>query len=116
MLKQPISIVRGTTNAFAVSLKDSTGATYTLETGETLRFGIKQLPTDNSYLVTKVFDTQDTDGNYAFTLAPSETISMPFGSYWYDIGLQSESNYFNIIPASPFEIAYNVTEWEAIST
>ena len=38
---------------------------------------------------------------------------MNFGGYWYDVGLQSEGSYYNIIPASPFEVAYNVTKWEA---
>ena len=112
--KQTIKIVRGTTNVFSVAITDeTTGEAYTLEEGETLRFGIKQLPTDTTYLVTKIFDTQGDDGNYAFALNPDDTISLPFGAYWYDIGLQSGSNYFNVIPASSFEVTYNVTKWEA---
>ena len=116
MLKQPISIVRGTTNGYSLNLTDADGATYTLQTGEVLKFGIKQQPTDNVYLVTKTFDTQGDDGGYAFALNPDDTINLAFGAYWYDIGLQSGSNYFNVIPASPFEITYNVTKWEAVTT
>ena len=116
MAKQPLSIVRGTTNSFSVAITDEeTGEPYELEAGELLRFGIKKNPKDDEYvLVIDITETNE-DGEYAFTILPSNTISLPFGSYYYDVGLQSGAAYYNVIPASPFEIAYNVTKWGAVS-
>lgn len=111
--RQPIRIVRGTTNGFTVTVTDEDGNPYTLQTGEYFRFGVKEMPTDTQYLFTKTISEANEDDEYAFAIDPDDTINLPFGSYWYDIGLQSGSNYFNIIPASAFEIAYNVTKWEA---
>lgn len=116
MAKQKISIVRGTTNSFSISITDKeTGEAYELETGEVLRFGIKKSPTDAEYvLVIDITETNEND-EYAFTILPSDTINQPFGMYYYDVGLQSGNAYYNIIPASPFEIAFNVTKWGAVS-
>lgn len=111
--KQTIKIVRGTTNSFSVVITDeATGDPYTLEAGETLRFGVKSMPTDSAYLITKEFDTADDNGNYGFVLDPDDTINMSFGSYYYDVGMQSGDDYYNVIVASPFEVCYNITEWE----
>ncbi|MBR6353569.1 MAG: hypothetical protein IKS25_05520 [Oscillospiraceae bacterium] len=109
--KQPIKIVRGTTNGFVIAVTDETGEAYELQSGEFIRFGVKQQPTDTTYIFTKTITEANEDDEYAFTIVPNDTISLPFGSYWYDVGLQSGTDYFNVIPASPFEVAYNVTKW-----
>lgn len=112
--KQPITIVRGTTNGFTVAITDgTTGDPYVLESGEIIRFGVKSLPTDQDYIFTHEVSEANEGGEYAFTIAPNDTINMSFGSYWYDVGLQSAGAYYNIIPASQFNLSYNVTEWEA---
>lgn len=112
MAKQKISIVRGTTNAFAVAVSDENGDAYTLESGEVLRFGVKKRPGDAQYIFVKETAEANEDGEYDFTVDVDDTSELPFGSYYYDVGLQSGNDYFNVIPASPFEVAYNVTEWE----
>lgn len=112
MAKQKITIVRGTTNSFAIAITDEEGEAYELESGEVLRFGVKKTPNDAQYILTKEFSTADENDEYPFSIVPDDTINLPFGTYYYDIGLQSGSNYFNIIPASDFVVAYNVTEWE----
>lgn len=110
--KQTIKIVRGTTTSFTVTITDvATGNPYVIEPGEAIRFGVKATPVDNAYILTKEITVGD--GDYDFTIEQDDTISLAFGSYWYDIGLQSGTDYYNIIPASPFEITYNVTKWEA---
>lgn len=112
--KQTIKIVRGTTNSFSVVITaEATGDPYTLQAGEVIRFGVKQTPIESEYILVKEITEANEDDEYAFTLLPSDTIGMNFGEYWYDVGLQSEGSYYNIIPASPFEVAYNVTKWEA---
>ena len=114
--KQTISVVRGTTNGFSVAITDeSTGEAYELEEGEFLRFGVKFTPTDADYIFSKTISSANDEDEYAFTIDPSDTAELGFGSYWYDVGLQSGSAYYNVIPASPFEVCYNVTEWEASS-
>lgn len=116
MAKQKISIVRGTTNSFSISITDKeTGEAYELETGEALRFGIKKNPNDAEYVLVIDITEANEDGEYAFTILPSDTISLPFGSYYYDVGLQSGASYYNIIPASQFEVAFNVTKWGVVS-
>lgn len=112
--KQKISIVRGTTNGFSIAITDEeTGNDYELEPGEIIRFGVKTLPTDENYVFTKEITEANESGEYGFTITPSDTSALNFGAYWYDAGLQSGGAYYNIIPAAPFELTYNVTEWEA---
>lgn len=110
--KQTISIVRATTNTFTLNVTDENGDAFALTGGQVFRFGVKTLPGDTQYLISKTITGADSDGagGYLFTLDPSDTKSLPFGSYWYDVGMQDGTQYFNVIPASPFEIKYNVTE------
>lgn len=110
--RQPIRIVRGTTNGFTVTVKDDAGDPYAISEGEVVRFGVKRTPSDTQYLIVKENTTTSATGEYGFSISPSDTENLAFGSYWYDVGLQSGSDYFNIVVASPFEISYNVTEWE----
>lgn len=112
--KQTICIVRGTTNEFSVSIIDeSSGDKYELQSGEVVRFGVKKSPNDATYIVSKTITTADSEGDFPFTLTPNDTINLPFGSYYYDVGLQSGDDYYNIIPASSFELVYNITKREA---
>ena len=115
MAKQPLSMVRGTTLSLALSVQDADGNDYTLQTGEVLRFGVKRKPEDADYIFVKEAGPTDIDedGKYVFTVEPSDTEDKPFGCYYYDCGLQSGNSYYNIIEASNFKIAFNVTEWEA---
>lgn len=109
--KQAISVIRGTTNTFTVYVADENGDPYTLAAGEVLRFGVKAVPGEAEYILTKIMTSADAEGDgYVFTILPSDTAELGFGSYWYDIGLQSGNNYFNVVPASGFNILYNVTE------
>lgn len=112
--KQPITIVRGTTLPLSVSITDANGDAYTLSAGETLRFGVKNTPADTEYIFSKEMTANDDDGdgNYCFAINPADTIELGFGVYWYDIGLQNGAAYYNVIPASEFNVAYNITEAE----
>lgn len=111
--QQAITMIRGTSAAFGVAVTDEDGNAYTLQSGETLRFGIKTTPNATEYILQKDFTDTDTEGNYTFTIDPADTAALDFGAYWYDIGLQSGEDYWNVIPASAFNIAYNITGLEA---
>lgn len=115
MAKQPLTMVRGTTLSLALSVQDADGNDYTLQAGEVLRFGVKKKPEDTDYIFVKEAGPTDTDedGKYVFALDPSDTEDKPFGCYYYDVGLQSGDDYFNVIETSNFKLAFNVTEWEA---
>lgn len=109
---QTITIVRGTTLPLTVQIADADGNAYTLSAGETLRFGVKTGPMATEYLFSKDITSAayDGDGGYSFTIDPADTEALDFGSYWYDMGLQNGSAYYNVIPASAFNVAYNITE------
>lgn len=108
---QRIEIVRGTTNTFSITLTDANDALYTLASGEVLVFGIKKTPELDADPIVKKIATSGTDGVYSVTIDPADTSGLPIGSYWYDVGVQSGTKYFNIIKPSPFKIGKNVTKW-----
>lgn len=107
-MSQRIEIVRGTTKTFAITVTDSNNDLYTLEDGETVVFGVKRRPEDESPVILKTA-TSGTDGVYAVTLAPADTENLPFGKYFFDAGILSGVNYHNIIEPSPFHILPNAT-------
>ena len=111
-MKQPLSIIRGTTQTISIAVMNEDGSAYTLADGETLRFGVKRKPEDDDSLclVKKSLTSDNLDnGLYILTLLPSDTKDLPFGNYYYDVGLQSGNNYYNVIECSDFIIAYNIT-------
>ena len=111
-MENAIEIVRGTTNAFAISLKDKdTGETYVLETGEVLRFGVKKAEQSTTTVFDKTIAASavEEDNTYTLTINPDDTLMLPTGRYYYDIGLQSGDDYFPVISWSPFVITPNAT-------
>lgn len=107
-MKQPISIVRGTTNFFQVDIVDQNGDEYLLKENETLVFAVKANPTDIERLIVK---TLPASSKYIFTLNPDDTTNLEPGRYVYDVGLQvGEQQFYNIIESSLFEIKPNVAE------
>lgn len=117
-MKQPISMIRGTTQPINIIVRDPAGAIYQLTDGEVLRFGMKKKPEDpeSECLVKKELTIEHLDGDfYVLTLLPSDTKDLPFGTYYYDVGLQSGNNYYNVIECSEFKIGYNITLPEVTS-
>lgn len=117
-MKQPLSMIRGTTQTINISVKDTDGAAYQLADGEVLRFGVKQKPedSDSNCLIKKELTIENLDEDvYVLTLLPSDTQDLDFGNYYYDVGLQSGTNYYNVIECSPFIIGYNITLPEVTS-
>lgn len=109
-MAETIAMIRGTTNLFNITVTDAEERLYTLGKGEFLKFGVKQKPEDEEYLVYKEISTGE-NGVYTVELAPDDTIGLAYGRYVYDVGLQIGSNYFNIIPASAFAVLPNITKW-----
>lgn len=116
-MESPLDIVRGTTNTLRLSIKNKgQQGSYILQEGEIIRFGVKEAPIPTKkYLIKKEIDGNFyDDGEYLITLVPDDTSSLEVKKkYWYDIGLQSDENYYMIIECSPFTIIPSVTSIEA---
>lgn len=114
-MRQPVAIIRGTTHILNINLSASSEESYVLSEGEILRFGVKRFPTDSTYLIEKELtgaNYDDVAGVYVLIISPSETETLPFGRYYYDVGLQNGASYFNVIECSEFDIRYNITQRE----
>lgn len=109
-MKQPIAVIRGTNQTINISLRTASGEQYTLQDEEAIYFGVKKNPDNESYLIFKELRNSEFENDcYVLLLLPSDTENMAFGCYYYDVGLQSGTNYFNIIECSNFEVKHNIT-------
>lgn len=111
MANNEISIVRGTTNIFGIAVKNPNGDPYVISDGQVLVFGLKRRAKDEERVLLKKITSMTEAGVYYLELLPSDTADLETGKYYYDIGLQhGDSVFYNIIPASTFQILPNVTE------
>lgn len=107
--QNPLEIVRGTTNAFGLTVTDEDGAAYTLEEGQALVFGLRDKRSDERILIKQI--THATAGEYYLELEPGDTADLEPGIYMYDVGMQHGSGvFYNVIEASQFTIKPNVTK------
>ena len=93
---QHLKIVRGTSASIGIELRDESGNVVTLESGEFLRFGVKRNARDTSYIIESTTTTAVGD-YYVVSLEPSDTASLNFGRYYYDVGLQSCTDYYMVV-------------------
>lgn len=104
-----IEIVRGTTNNFSLSIVDEdTGVHYVPRPGDIAVFGVKKCNTASGLVITKRASISE-DGTAFFTICPEDTADLCCDKYLYDIGLESGTDFYNIIPATPFRITNNIT-------
>lgn len=106
-MAQPIKIVRGTTNTFSIDVTDADGNPYTLGSGEKLVFGVVELG-GTAPLFTREATADDT-GGYVVTITPADTAQLRPDRYFYDVGLQSGGNFYNVVEYSPIDIIPNAT-------
>lgn len=107
-MENKIEIVRGTTNTFKVSIKYPDGTQYTPKKSDIAIFGVKKHPGDKDLLIVKK-TTLNTDGSAEFTINPEDTINLSCEKYVYDVSLESGSDFYNVIEATPIYISYNIT-------
>ena len=108
-MKQDIEIVRGRSETLAITVTDDDGELYTLADGEKIVFGVKKKPEDDECVLKKII-TALTDGVCTVEIKPEDTESLPYGKYFYDVGLLSGDNYFTVIPSSVFHVRKNITK------
>lgn len=105
---QKIEIVRGTTNTLEIYITDAYGNAYVLGSGQKVVFGVKKEKSDKELLLKKLVST-GTSGVYKVSIVPEDTAEWEPGKYWYDVGLLSDKNYYNVIEPNPFIVNENVT-------
>lgn len=106
-----IEMIRGTTSIQQIVLVED-GTPYILSPDEFIHFGVKEAGYSSRLLIDKTFTQRDQDpktGEIQFKILPKETSNWPVKTYKYDIGLQSGSDYFIIMPESDFIVKQNIT-------
>lgn len=108
-MERKIEIVRGTTHNIQVAVRDATGRPYNLGAGEKVVFGIKKNTESNEApLIVKTAEPIS-EGVFSVKLCPEDTKDMPCGNYFYDVGLDTGTDFFNVIKPGKFKIIGNVT-------
>ncbi len=101
-----ITLTRGDTAEIEVSLVDDDGTVYEMQPGDFLTFSMKKDLNDKTYALKKY-----TDGTNIFKFVPSDTASLSFGKYKYDVQLTtSEGAVYTVIPPSVFTVGEEVSE------
>lgn len=109
-MQKDIEIIRGTTNTFEIAVTTPDGNMYELKQDEKLLFGVKKKHTDSTYIFVKTVKIGK-NGVYTVTIHPEDTEKCDCNKYYYDVAIQSGSDFFNIIEASTFHIKKNITCW-----
>lgn len=98
-----ISIIRGDSATFTLSVTDANGEAYTILPTDTVSMMVRKTPTSEAVL-TKMFS----DG--VLTIVPSDTSSLPTGSYVYDVQLVHQDGWTDtVVPVHQFTILPEVT-------
>lgn len=108
---QDINLTRGRSYDLNLEVTDLNGNGYTLGDGEVLLFGIKKdTATEEAPIICRAAEETGTAGFYTFHLYPEDTQDLTPGRYYYDVGLESGGNYYNIIETSVCMLMHNVTK------
>lgn len=105
-----IEMIRGDTKYITVNITDEDGNNYLVATDDECLFTVKKSYTDETILIEKDV-TSDGNKNY-FKLEPSDTSTLDFGAYVYDVQLtQANGDVSTIIEPSQFLLKPEVT-WQ----
>lgn len=106
-----VTIVRGTTNILEVDFNYKDVAN--LDTG-TAVLGIKKNPKDEDYILFKQVDYDMNKDYIVFEITPAETEDLNTGTYYYDIGINKNDNFYIIISKATFNIKQNILSREDV--
>lgn len=81
--------------------------------GDIFRFGVKKNSGDPNYAILKQQKNENASKIEFFNLklTPSDTLKLQPGQYTYEFALQSGDDYYVLIPATPFIIKPNITQY-----
>nr|DAL27915.1 MAG TPA_asm: hypothetical protein [Caudoviricetes sp.] len=99
-----ISIIRGDSGAFTISIADTNGSPVALTDGDVLTFTLRRTPRSPTIVLQKVIVNGELD------IKPADTEGLAFGAYIYDVQLKRADGYTDtIIPPHEFCILEEVT-------
>lgn len=107
-------IVRGTTKKVKYVIFNEDGSVYELQDGDKLILGVKNTESDSAYLIKKIMTKSNkTDNGYLISFIPEDTQNLKYGTYHYDIGVQTKSGeYYMTTEYSTFIIKKAITQKE----
>ena len=104
-----IKINKGRTVPLTISIEDADGEPYTLQTGDTIRFGVRNVSGGNKLIYKELTSEDEVDEEYPLTLTPENT-NIAVGRYLYDVSLQlSSGELYDIVSADYFIVKDSVT-------
>lgn len=105
-IKNDISITRGDSGELNVILTDISGEVYEMQSGDTLQFTVREKIGAEDTEISKTVI-----GENVIELTPSDTKTLPYGRYVYDIQLTTEfGKVYTVIPPAGFYVCEEVTE------
>ena len=100
---------KGRTLSVVISVEDADGEPYTLESGDKIRFGVRNVSGGNKLIYKELTSSDEVDGEYPLTLTPENT-NIDVGRYLYDVSLQlSSGELYDIVSADYFIVKDSVT-------
>lgn len=104
ILGNEIRLTRGDTAYLSVPITNDVGEEYVMGAGDTLYLTVKKSVHDDAVAFQKI-----AVGGNQFRIEPTDTEALEFGTYKYDVQLNTGDDVFTIIPASVFKILEEVT-------
>ena len=103
-----ISLTRGDTGIFSISLKDANGDPYTPVEGDVLRFAMakkyKELYSGENVLILKYIPIE----TCILELEPEDTSLLDYGSYVYDVQFTDTDGHVSTIISSKLKLTKEV--------
>lgn len=105
-----MELVRGDTGHYNFTRKDNEGHAI-LATPLAIYFTVKMSYDDDNFVIQKTLSdmTMDETGEWHFTLLPSDTATLPFEKYVYDIEVTASANEVYTIAKGSFELLKEAT-------
>jgi hypothetical protein len=104
-----LSMIRGDTESLTISCVNPDGTKEPLVTGDKVYFTVKASIDTEEILIQKIV-TEFTDGIADITILPSDTKTLGFKTYYYDVQInKGTGEVTTIIPPSEFKVMGEVT-------
>nr|DAU47779.1 MAG TPA: hypothetical protein [Caudoviricetes sp.] len=99
-----ITLIRGDSGAFGISITDTNGNPVELTDGDVLTFTLRRTPRSPTIVLQKIIAGGELD------IKPADTEGLTFGAYVYDIELKRADGYVDtVIPPHEFLLMEEVT-------
>jgi hypothetical protein len=105
-----LSMTRGDSESITVKMVDGDGASIVFATGDTVYLTVRSDTASSTVALQKVISTFEVDGSAIIPIDHSDTQSMEFKKYVYDIQwTKQDGTVMTIVKPSVFEITKEVT-------